>query len=233
MTEYPTQWMDDERITELLGLLDEALSAQGARATIRMIGGAALIASEGLERATTDIDYVPVAGDTGTLARTAAETGRTEKLGRDWFSTLAARTGVLPDETGENERSVFKGRSLEVTTPSTKTLVAMKLLAMSGRRSARDIDDVAHLAKRLNIRNRTELAETLLAAYDETYKGKHPEHRDRTKKNIETVMNRPDMVRYTGEDRTSRTGIVDGENPSLRGADTHETKKRGKRERSR
>jgi hypothetical protein len=141
--------VDRERLREVFGLLDAALTS----ATVLDIRGGAAVLALGLEdRATIDIDVLPssVFRDAD-LARAAGLAGLLynpsdkDLLDDDYLEVVPQETLVLPAPSPERPyNTVFRGVTLTVRTPPAADLVIGKLK----RLDPEDLSDVTFLCKR-------------------------------------------------------------------------------------
>ncbi len=144
--------LDAGQIRELFNELAAELDADGVRAQMFVVGGAAMAVAFNTRRTTRDIDAVfePKTKVYDAAARVA---NNHPGLGADWLND--AVKGFLP---GRDPAAtvVFKAPSLSVEIASPKYLFALKALAARGER---DIDDLRFLYQHLGF-------ETVEEAFD-------------------------------------------------------------------
>lgn len=135
----PSPELNRPRMQHLLALLDVRLKERGVRASIYVVGGAAITLSVHNDRRTRDIDVL--ASDSAVLEEAAA-VARAEKMSPRWLNQ-AARPWIpphpaiaLPDRPG-----------LRVVFAPPEHLMAMKLVAM--RRQ--DLRDIVALAREIGM----------------------------------------------------------------------------------
>ena len=122
MTEF-----NQDILQRLLERLDKALERAGAKVTIRVIGGAALMTGYGRDRTTTDVDYERIEGPRGIIEELAKAIGAQERIRADWMNQDGL--GAIPEKPDPDEREVFRGRALTVIAAGPRHLLAMKLAA--------------------------------------------------------------------------------------------------------
>ncbi len=130
--------MSFEDIDELLHELARRLNERGESATIRLVGGAALVARE--YRTTTTFDIDAICQPEAAVLDVAAEIATERNLPPDWLNSDAK--AYIPFVTTEHWRQLFRDGKVTVSTAPAKMLLAMKLKANRGRR---DADDIARL----------------------------------------------------------------------------------------
>ena len=202
--------MDRERLESLFRRIDEELEARGARASIRIVGGAALISAAGRDRATTDIDYAPIEADRRTLDEIGEKIRGEERLAQNWLNWEGA--GALPDKPDEHEKTVFEGRALTVAAPGPRRLLAMKLLAGGERNHTKDAGDAIHLAKQLKLTRR----EDLVAAFEAEYGDARGGARAKVEQFVDRLFKTPAMARYV--EAVPGAGRKPNEEAPVRGA---------------
>jgi hypothetical protein len=142
-----------ERILQLFRKLDDRMFAQGIKATLYVVGGAALALTINGERVTTDIDgrYENPLIDT-----LAMEVARDEGLDSHWLnhSVNAAFSYFKKDAEAV---TVFNGKCLTIQAASPPYLLAMKLAA----RREKDIDDILLLIQELGLSSKDEVMQTV------------------------------------------------------------------------
>lgn len=133
--------LDAAAVRGLFQELSERLDADGVRAQLFVVGGAAMALAYDQGRLTRDVDalFVPAPE-----VRQAAEAiSAAHGLEPDWLNDAAK--GFLPGQ-DEHPATVFESESLLVQVASPEYLLAMKLHAS---RDERDLDDAATLFGRL------------------------------------------------------------------------------------
>jgi hypothetical protein len=128
--------MSPEDIEGLLRELARRLSARGATASIRLVGGAALVARSYRTTATFDVDAV--FHPEKLVLEVAAEMAAERNLPPDWLNSDAKAYIPFIDPTDWVE--LFRDGDVTVSTAPAKMLLAMKLKANRGRRDAEDIE---------------------------------------------------------------------------------------------
>ncbi|MEV7799502.1 hypothetical protein AB0O14_10455 [Microbacterium foliorum] len=132
-----------DEIIDGVGEVIRRLSGSGTRATIQIVGGAAIALTIDADRAATvdvDGDITPAQDVEAVAARVAAERG----WPIDWMNDRAKI--FLPEGVGRSAEwvTLYDGDGILVQAGSPAMLLAMKLRAVE-RRGLRDIDDVAVL----------------------------------------------------------------------------------------
>ena len=128
--------MSPDDIEELLHELARRLSARGITATIRLVGGAALVSRNYRTSATFDVDAV--FQPEGPVLEVAAEIAAERNLPPAWLNSDAKAYIPFVDPTDWVE--LFRDGDVTVLTAPAKMLLAMKLKANRGRRDAEDIE---------------------------------------------------------------------------------------------
>ncbi len=126
-------------ILDLFVELSDEMTAQGQRAELFVVGGAAIALAFDARRATRDIDavFVPKDGVHRAVARIAERRG----LPADWLND-AVKGFLLGDD--PDRRTLFDAPGCSVSIPSAEYLLAMKVYAA---RVDRDPDDLKLLAQ--------------------------------------------------------------------------------------
>jgi hypothetical protein len=145
------------RILDSLRALGEELTAEGVRAQIFIVGGAAMALAYSTRRVTKDIDAVFEPKQTVYTAagRVAEELG----LPQDWLNDAVKGFMPGPDEA---PRPVPAIQGIEVTTASPRYLLAMKLMAM---RFGEDDEDIEILLRECDIHSAEEALDVLKRVY--------------------------------------------------------------------
>ena len=136
--------LDRDRLGRLLDELNDRLRRANVRASLYLVGGAAMLLAYGRTRATSDVDVrIDAANEavTAAVADVAAEHG----LEYDWLKP--ARCRLYPQGSGSPGADALQHANLVITGASAEHLLAMKLEA--GRRT--DVDDIRMLLDRLGI----------------------------------------------------------------------------------
>lgn len=126
---------------ELRGLLADLaarLECQGVRASIYVVGGAAMALVFDDRRSTRDVDSVILEGR-GPLTEEVRAIGRERGLPGSWLNDQAAMYVSMRPDPGR--QIVFDHPNLSVSTASAERLLAMKLIAARGS----DVDDIRTL----------------------------------------------------------------------------------------
>jgi hypothetical protein len=150
-------------LTEVIRLLHE----RGAHATIRIVGGAAMMLRYFEDRRVTpDIDAsIHTDADLGELVR---EIATQRGWPPDWLNTAAA--GFIPFVDPGNWESIYDDEFVSIWVATPACLLAMKLRAA---RRGRDDEDVAVLLALLGIDN----ADDAEQVFEEQYPGELPPDR--------------------------------------------------------
>jgi Nucleotidyltransferase of unknown function (DUF6036) len=118
--------LDREALLELLGALADRLKARDVRASVYVIGGAAISLVFDARRATRDIDSVVLEGH-GPLMEEVQRLGRERGLPGSWLNEQAAM--YVSRRRDDNKAVVFDHSNLVVAAASPEHLLAMKLQA--------------------------------------------------------------------------------------------------------
>jgi Nucleotidyltransferase of unknown function (DUF6036) len=118
--------LDREALLDLLGALADRLRARGVRASVYVIGGAAISLVFDARRATRDIDSVVLEGH-GPLMEEVHRLGRERGLPGSWLNEQAAM--YVSRRRDDNKAVVFDHSNLVVAAASPEHLLAMKLQA--------------------------------------------------------------------------------------------------------
>lgn len=149
--------LDARRLRDLFAALSARLAAEGLRAQLFVVGGAAIALAYDTGRVTRDVDalFEPAAR----VREVAATVGVAYGLETDWLNDAAK--GYLPGQ-DDAPRAVFESESLLVQVASARYLLAMKLLAA---RDDRDLDDAAMLFNRVGVTTGQDGIDILAASY--------------------------------------------------------------------
>lgn len=149
--------LDAAGVRALFQELSDRLVADGARAQLFVVGGAAMALAYDPGRLTRDVDalFVPAPEVRQAAEAIASEHG----LEPDWLNDAAK--GFLPGQ-DEHPATVFESESLLVQVASPEYLLAMKLHAS---RDERDLDDAAALFVRLGYTTAEQGIELLTSTY--------------------------------------------------------------------
>ena len=167
--------LDHALIRQLFDELSAALEARGVRGHVYLVGGGALIAGHGKERATKDVD-VRIDAATDEVLAAAKTIGKRHGLDERWFDLNAAQ--FVPRGDDVRAKTVYNSPGLVVTGASAEHLLAMKVFA------ARDIDlqDVKHLAGVLGISK----ASDAIRICEQAYPGWHV--MEKTRRQVEHAI---------------------------------------------
>ena len=145
------------RIVQALQALGEALTRDGVRAQIFIVGGAAMALAYSTRRVTRDIDAVFEPKQTVYAA--AAEVAEDLGLPEDWLNDAVKGFMPGPDEA---PRPVPAIEGIEVTTASPRYLLAMKLMAM---RFGEDDEDIEILLRECGVDSAEDALDVLRSLY--------------------------------------------------------------------
>lgn len=118
--------LDRESLLELLGALADRLKARSVRASVYVIGGAAISLVFDARRATRDIDAVVLEGH-GPLMEEVQRLGRERGLPGSWLNEQAAM--YVSRRRDDHKAVVFDHPNLVVAAASPEHLLAMKVQA--------------------------------------------------------------------------------------------------------
>jgi predicted nucleotidyltransferase len=141
-----SELFDRHAITALLEDLARRLERRGVRASIYIVGGAAISLVYDARRSTRDVDSVVIAGH-GPLIDEVRAIARERNLPTTWLNEQASVYVSRHDDPGRTR--VFDHPYLSVAAASAEHLLAMKLLAAR----ASDVDDLRLLLGVLGITN--------------------------------------------------------------------------------
>jgi hypothetical protein len=141
------------KIISALQALGEALTREGVRGQLFIVGGAAMALAYSTRRVTRDIDAVfePKSAIYAAAAKVAEE----HDLPEDWLNDAAK--GFMPGA-DEHPRPIPDIVGIEITTASPQYLLAMKLMAM---RFGEDDEDIEILLRECDLHS-TDAALALL-----------------------------------------------------------------------
>lgn len=130
-----------EQIIGILAELGQDLDAQGIRAQLFVVGGAAMALAYNMRRITADVDGV---FEPKTVIYEAARrvAGRHAELAEDWLNDGVK--GLLPAGADRHAKVILDLPGITVTVPSPQYLLALKVQAA---RIDRDQDDIRFLAR--------------------------------------------------------------------------------------
>jgi hypothetical protein len=150
---------DRNQILLALEALDGELAGSFVRASVFVVGGAAMAIAYDARRSTVDVDavFVPVAEVRAAAGRVGDRLG----LPHDWINDGAK--AFMPGDDPERI-TVYEGQHLQVAAASPRYLLAMKLLAS---RVERDQDDVRTLYRLCGFTTAQEGLRVVEAAYPE------------------------------------------------------------------
>lgn len=163
MTERPpSRIFDQAQIRALLTELGADLDARGVRAELFIVGGAAMTLAYNTRRATRDVDAVfePKAE----IAAAAKRIAETHGLPEDWLNEGVK--GFLPGP-DPAQRAILSAPGIDVSVPSPRYLLALKVAAA---RVDRDVDDIRTLAGLCGATT----ADELLTITEEVMGGRQP-----------------------------------------------------------
>lgn len=137
--------LDRRNLTELLDDLSRRLCRVGVRASVYVVGGAAMTLAYRRDRSTHDIDARIDAGHSATV-NAVREIARERGLPESWLNEQA--TSYMPREADARAPTLYNSPYLVVTGASAEHMLAMKL--ESGRNT--DRQDIETLLDHLEIR---------------------------------------------------------------------------------
>lgn len=154
-----SEMLGRDALFEAMAAMDELLAQRQVRATLFVVGGAAMAIAYDARRATMDVDAVFAPSQV--VRDVAEEVGRELGLEPGWLNdgVKAFLPGEDPDRIG-----VYEGDHLSVAVASPRFLLAMKLLAS---RSDRDRDDIQLLYSLCGFSTADEGLELLASYYPE------------------------------------------------------------------
>lgn len=180
--------LNKEELIELLDALSERLERKNARASVYIVGGAAMALAFDRSRTTHDIDGRIDAGH-GALIEAVHEIAHRRGLPTSWLNDQA--TPKMPLARDERARTVYASEYLTVTGASGEHILGMKL--ESGR--AFDQKDVTALVRHLRMRTVQEGTEIHRRLFPHSRKG------ERAQEMMETALEELDAE--TGPDDMS------------------------------
>lgn len=148
-----------DELLEAMAVMDELLGQRQVRATLFVVGGAAMSIAYDARRATSDVDAVFAPSQV--VRDVADEVGQRLNLEPGWLNdgVKAFLPGEDPDRVG-----VYESEHLSVAVASPGFLLAMKLLAS---RSDRDRDDIRFLYELCGFSTSSEGLDLLASYYPE------------------------------------------------------------------
>ena len=151
---------DANRVLALLQELSDLLAARGQKATLFVVGGAAMALAYDAARSTRDVDalFAPAP----VVREIAEQIAVAHGLEPDWLNDAAK--GFLPGN-DDAPVTVFESENLLVQVPSARYMLAMKLHAS---RDERDLDDAATMYLRLGFTTAQQGIDLLTSYYPES-----------------------------------------------------------------
>ena len=143
--------LDRDRLGRLLDALNDRLRRANVRASLYLVGGAAMLLAYGRTRATSDVD-VRIDAATEAVTAAVADVAAEHGLEYDWLNQHAV--ACIPGAADRRAPTLYNTPNLVITGASAEHLLAMKLEA--GRRT--DVDDIRMLLDRLCIDEPAEAA---------------------------------------------------------------------------
>ena len=143
--------LDRRNLTELLDDLSRRLRRAGVRASVYIVGGAAMTLAYRRDRSTHDIDARIDSGHSATV-NAVREIARERRLPESWLNEQA--TSYMPREPDARAPTLYNSPYLVVTGASAEHMLAMKL--ESGRNT--DRQDIETLLDHLELRRPDEAA---------------------------------------------------------------------------
>ncbi|HCS61026.1 MAG TPA: hypothetical protein DIW46_06455 [Microbacterium sp.] len=145
-------------VINLLREMGQRIAARGRRATLYVVGGAAMVVSYGRKTSTADIDAVSREWDL--IEQVAAEMASDMSLPPNWLSSNAG--GYIPGEhDAPYAQLIYGGLTVQVASP--RDMLAMKLRAFR----AKDFDDISLLVKHLQLRDTDAIVDVVLNRFDD------------------------------------------------------------------
>ncbi|PLA37950.1 hypothetical protein CYJ46_05325 [Corynebacterium coyleae] len=145
-----------DELLHALAELEKQLGNQGAKATLRVIGGAAIALRYDATRATADIDSV--FGNYRQVRNAVEETAVKLGLPTDWVNSQVHDLG-LPFSADHSPDLLVIGPNLTVEIASAEFLLFTKVV--STRQAEQDLDDAVVLAKHLGLRNAQDIEQVV------------------------------------------------------------------------
>lgn len=149
MRASPEEFLTRERAIEALTRLGGQLAKTGLVGDVYLVGGAAMVLAYDADRMTRDIDAV--FAPTDEIYKAARIVGDDLGLPHGWLNDAAE--GFVPGA-DPGASKVLEVPGLRVTAASPDFLLGMKLLAA---RPEQDREDIAHLARLLNLKTSGEV----------------------------------------------------------------------------
>ena len=143
-----------DAIKQAFDALADQLRQRGVRATVYIVGGAAMILAHRRSESTLDVDAL-IIDPRDTVLDAAREVARIHGLADDWLNDRVRTVPNMPCQPGKRAITLYDSPSLVVTGASATHLLAMKVRA--GRQS--DETDIKNLLRQLDVRTMSEVRE--------------------------------------------------------------------------
>lgn len=182
-------YLDAERIKRGFERLSERLGEEGVRASVYIVGSAAMLFAHGLARTTEDVDlmYTGEVHHTRLLAL-AAEVAHDLGLPENWLNDDFRFVDPQPAQPQKDKRAatLFESPSLVVTGASLEHLLGMKVHSARDK----DLDDIQFLVRKLQLHSMQEIE----AVHERVYPGFGIpwRNRNRVEQCLERVWKRSD-----------------------------------------
>ena len=161
----PYEKLSRDRVIAALKLLGRYAQAEGVKLEIGIYGGSALMLALNARDATKDVDAIIVPGEMG--RRLAAKVGAEMGLPDDWLNEDVRQFVSEKDRDGMIPLAQLTIDGVSIKRPSASYLLAMKVLAcrtpLPGY--AGDVEDIAFLCRKMNIRAIEEIEKHLERFY--------------------------------------------------------------------
>lgn len=198
---------DKDAIEQAFDALSDRLRERGVRATVYIVGGAAMILAHRRSETTLDVDAL-IMDPRDTVLDAAREVARACGLADDWLNDRVRTVPHMPRRPDKRAITLYDSPYLVVTGASAPYLLAMKVRA--GRQS--DETDIKNLLRQLSLRTMSEVREIHNALFPNN---PLPPRQDANA----TVL----LRRVLREDRKARAALEEAEEPHRRDKTVPET----------
>lgn len=138
---------DRDAIEQAFGALSDRLRVRGVRATVYIVGGAAMILAHRRSETTLDVDALLI-DPRETVLKAAREVARDRGLADDWLNDRVRTVLRIPHRPDLRAITLYNSPYLVVTGASASHLLAIKVRA--GSQS--DENDIKNLLRQLGVR---------------------------------------------------------------------------------